>query len=189
MSVAFAWKSATESNEKLVNHIATLVLSCMNFNCYFFFWSFWPSHYILVDSAKKLVFAKGLLFTRSLSIHSSHNIGQASWMCFDCWKCQIWQFCWLTTEFPGKFKCQNNGQCFGVPPSVFLFCTPNCPCCKKCNASQLKPNHHVFFLKLLFRSCKVEIYFLHKLLAFNKAIYVIISSNIESHKQFSLFDT
>ena len=93
---------------------------------------------------KELVFAKGLLFTLSLSIHSgsSHNIGQAIWICFDCWKCQKWQFCWLTTEIAGKFKCQNSGQCFGFPPFIIYFVHQVVPAA--INSSQLKPNNHDF---------------------------------------------
>ena len=128
---------------------------------------------------KELIFAKGPLFTLSLSIHSgsSHNIGQAIWICFDCWKCQKWQFCWLTTEIAGKFKCQNSGQCFGFPPFIIYFVHQVVPAA--INSSQLKPNNHDF-LKLVFRNCKVENIFVHKLVGFDKAIYVIVSSNSDN---------
>ena len=54
------------------------------------------------------------------------------------------------------------------------------------NSSQLKPNDHNF-LKLVFRSCKVENIYVHKLVGLDRAIFVIVSSNSES--QFLLFDT
>ena len=73
------------------------------------------------------------------------------------------------------------------PPFIIYFVHQVVPAV--INSSQLKPNNHDF-LKLLFRSCKVENIYVHKLVGFDRAIYVIlVSSNSESHRQFSLFDT
>ena len=61
---------------------------------------------------------------------------------------------------------KKSGQCFGFPPFIIYFVHQVVPAA--INSSQLKPNNHDF-LKLVFRSCKVENIYVHKLVGFDRA--------------------